>query len=124
MVFGRTRLSYTGSFKDRYGSFDQDPAARVKRREMLTGGLGFRQGHALEVDGDEVFEAPGDDGGEDEERRDGARSNPWSILPISSWRDAEGWLEAATASDDDELLAPLQNRMIPVNKKMRQRVGR
>jgi hypothetical protein len=45
------------------------------------------------VNGDGVSEASGDDRGEDEERRDRAGSNPWSILPISSWRDVEGWLE-------------------------------
>jgi hypothetical protein len=45
------------------------------------------------VDGGGVSKAPSTDGGEDEERHDEAGSNPWSILLISSWRDAEGWLE-------------------------------
>jgi hypothetical protein len=62
------------------------------QRGVAKNGEGWRR-CSLVVDGDGVSEAPGDEGGEDEERRDGAGSNPWSILPILSWRDAEGWLE-------------------------------
>jgi hypothetical protein len=49
------------------------------------------------MDAGDDSEASGDDGGEDEERRDRAGSNPWSVFPISYWRDAEGWLETRRA---------------------------
>jgi hypothetical protein len=75
--------------------FDQDPAARVKRREMLTGELEFRRGHALEVDGDEVPVSGDGDGVVDAMRMATANSNPWSATGISSGGDSERWLEAA-----------------------------
>jgi hypothetical protein len=78
--------------RDQYGSFDQDLAAREKRREMLTEDLGFRRGRTQEVDDKGIPEVLGNREGVDNvqgiETKMMARQGPWEF-PAA--RVAHGW---------------------------------
>jgi hypothetical protein len=85
---------------------------------LTVGGLGFRRGHrrcGQVVDLRRVLVASG-------RRRcyDGLQEimespNAWSTVSVESRRREGRRLEAVMASGDDELLVPLQNKMIPMN---------
>jgi hypothetical protein len=91
--------------KDRYGSFDQDPTARVKRREMLTGDLGFQRGHALEVDGDDVPEFLSNRGGvdivQDIEAKTMARQGPREFPTATVVRGWRSWRVGEVVGTDE-----------------------
>jgi hypothetical protein len=67
------------------------------------------------VDGSDVPAVSGQRRGYDGLQRGVGNSGAWYLSRFASRREGGRRLEAVMASGDDELLVPLQNKMIPMN---------